>query len=188
MKLIIWSFLFFIGFTAISYSQSNSKKIANYICLTPTMLDQQMAQKKYELDLPENWCAYLGFHDILSFSPKTVFRLDENYYQNYLTVACYDNATYKSNDVEESLKKHVFGLKGGSIYNPKISSAEHGIYGKYYIIHQNSIQQGEKVVRLKVLFNYLGQDYILSYQVLSSNFDKSLDDINAIIDSFKIKE
>ena len=169
-------------------AQKKTSNIKNYICMNAIQTQSQMDLKGFELKIPENWCTYIGFHDILSYSPKSLLNLSKNHYKNSLYVAAYDNDSYKSKDIEEALSKHYVLLNTDLEFAPVYNADVHKSYGKYYILKSISIQKGEKFINLDVLFNYKNQDYILYYSVLEKDFETYVNDVIQIIESFKILE
>ncbi len=63
-------------------AQKRTSNIKNYICMNAIQTQSQMDLKGFELKIPENWCTYIGFHDILSYSPKSLLNLSKNHYKN----------------------------------------------------------------------------------------------------------
>lgn len=182
---------FLLGISLIlisSFCLSQESKIQNYICLNASQSKLLMDAEKYELKIPDNWCSYNGFHNILMYSPKSLLNLKDNFYKNNLYVAAYDNSTYKSENIEEAIKKHYVLLNDNSQFAPVLEESIHEIYGKYYIIKRKSIQHGEKIMNLDLLFNYKNQDYIIYYSVLEKDFNANLNDVIQIMESFKILE
>ena len=163
-------------------------KIPNYICLNTSQTESLMNSKGFELKIPNTWCSYKGFHNILSYSPKSLLNLKDNHFKNNLYVAHYDNDTHKSKDIEEALRKHYPLMNSDTFLSPTYSSDIHKTYGKYYILKYKSVQDGDKLLRLDVLFNYKNRDYILCYSVLERDYEKYINDVIQIIESFKILE
>lgn len=183
--------LFFINvllILAFKNGFSQETKIQNYICLSAQQAKNQMYSEGFELRIPDSWCAYIGFHDILMISPKSTLNLKDNYVNNNLYVASYDNKTYRSKDIEEALKKHYVLLNDNSKFAPVYDESVHEVYGKYYIIKRSSIQNGEKIMNLDLLFNHNNQDYIIYYSVLEKDFNANLNEVIQIMESFKIVE
>jgi hypothetical protein len=181
--------MFFLCVTFILVSSScfsQETKIQNYICLNESQSKTLMHEKGYQLKTPDTWCFYKGFHNILMLSPKALLSLKGNYYKNNLYVSSYDNDTFRSNDIEEALKKHFVLLNGDSQFTPVFDTNSHEIYGKYYIVKRKSIQNGEKLMNLEILYNYKNRDYIIRYSVLERDFNANLNDVIPIMESFKI--
>ena len=184
-KVFIFTAFFILGFTE-GFGQE--KKIQNYICLSAQQTKNLMFSEGYELKLPDSWCGYKGFHDILIFSPKSIASLKEAHNLNGLYVSLPDNKTFKSKSIEEALKTHFVLLNDGSEFAPIYDESVHEYYGKYYIIKHKSIQEGQKLMNLDLLFNYQNQDYIIHYSVLEKNFNANLNEVIQIMESFKINE
>jgi hypothetical protein len=163
-------------------------KIPSYICLNTSQTESLMNSKGFELKIPDTWCSYKGFHNILTYSPKSLFNLKDNHYKNCLYVAHYDNDTYKSKDIEEALGKHYPLLNSTLEFAPAYNSEVHRTYGKFYILKHKSFWEGETLTNLDVLFNYRNKDYILNYTVLEKDYEKYINDVIQIIESFKILE
>ena len=179
IALLVWSF---------SNGFSQETKIQNYICLNNQQAKNQMYSEGYELRIPDSWCGYKGFHDILTFSPKSLASLKEGYYINGLYVSSPNNETFRSKNIEEALKTHYVLLNDGSEFAPVFDESVHEIYGKYYIVKRKSIQEGQKLMNLDLLFNYKNQDYIIHYSVLEKDFNTNLNEVIQIMESFKIVE
>lgn len=177
-------FLCFLMFGIFS-SKSQNTFTKNYICLDSISALSQV--KEYELVVSNNWCTYIGFHDILSYSPNYLKNLSDNYYKNWLYVSSYDIESYKSADIEEALYEHVISYNFGNEYDRVYTSDYHEQYGKYYIVKYKSIMEGDKLLNLDIIFNYKNKDYIISYQVLEYQFDLYINEVIEILSSFKIK-
>lgn len=162
-----------------------NKKIKRYTCLTSASAENFMIN--YRLEVPNNWCLYKGFHDSFSVSPKSLKGLKENHYKNYICVYSYINDTYISENIEESLSKHVVQGYVGN-YSPVYTPDTHKDYGKYYIIKYRSKWNGDDIMNIRFLFNYKGQDHIISYSVLEKDYDTYIDSALQIMSTFKIVE
>jgi len=183
------TFLFYVSVIIASSSCfSQESKTQNYICLNNQQIKNLMFSDGYEIIIPKNWCGYLELHDILVYSPKSLLNLESNNFKNNLYVASHNNKTYKSKNIEEALKTHYVLLNDDSEYAPVIDSNIHELYGKYYILKYKSMQNGERIMNLDLLFNHNNQDYIIYYSVLEQNFNSNLNDVVQIMESFKIIE
>ncbi|WP_191858635.1 hypothetical protein [Hanstruepera ponticola] len=179
----------FVLFTYYGFSQEvNYKKIKNYICLSDNQTKSVLNSKGFELKIPKTWCGYKGFHDILMFSPKSLLNFSKNHYKNNLYVAMYDNPSYNSKNIEEAFRNHYPLLNVKTEFTPVYDESVHEIYGKYYIVKRKSIQEGQNLMNLDLLFNYKNRDYIIHYSVLEKDFNANLNEVIQIMESFKIVE
>ncbi|WP_338732553.1 hypothetical protein [Mangrovimonas cancribranchiae] len=186
MCLFLMISLMYISCNSTKEVGSKPKQFQNYICLDSEIA--KIKQLKYEINIPDTWCAYVGFHDIISYSPRPLFDLEANYYKNTVYVSAYDNDTFKSDNIEEALNKHIVDANVSSFFQPVYTSNIHDIYGKYYIVKRNGILQGVALIQLDVLFNYNNQDYIIHYSVLENNYETYINDVIKMIESFRIKQ
>lgn len=181
--------ILFVLFTCYGFSQEvNYKKIKNYVCLSDNQTKSILNSKGFELEIPDTWCAYKGFHDILMVSPKSLQNLRKNHEKNNFYIAAYTNASYKNKNIEEALKKHYPLLNTNTLYAPEYSSGVHNVYGKYYILKYKSVLNGETLLNLDILYNYKNQDYILYYTALERDFNANLNEVVKMMESFKIVE
>lgn len=162
------------------------RKLPKYSCLDSLTASNQM--KFYELRIPNTWCTYIGSHDMLSHSPKSLINSKDALHKNYLIVSSPDTESYKSEDIEITLSKNVVNFNVSSKFNPTYTSATHDIYGKYYIIKNTIKEQGAKILNLEVLFNHKNRDYIIDYYADEDSFEKNINEVMDIISSFTIKE
>lgn len=186
LKFIFIAIIFGCSSTKNISQISSNIKIPKYCCLDFQTIQDQM--KDYELKIPSNWCSYIGFHDVLSHSPKSLLNLKDESRENYLTVTAYVNESYKSKDIETALSAHIIELNGPSEFNPVYTSDIHEIYGKYYTVKRKTIQGGNRFINLQTIFNFKNRDYIIDYYVLEEDYETYITDVRRIIASFIIKE
>lgn len=169
-----------------SNKKSSSNKIPKYVCLDSTIVHSQL--KKYYLEIPTTWCSYLDIHGLLSYSPNSISNLKDDSFSNQLIIIAFDNKTFKSKNIEESLKNHDIENISNSAYITKYTSDVHAIYGKYYIIKNRIVYKDISRINLKLLYNYNRQDYIINYSVLEKDYDSYMDEVLQIINSFQIRD
>lgn len=173
--------------TIFCFSQINNEHllIKNFICLDS--LDSQKLMKDYKLTLPEDWCTYKGFHDIPSHSPKHLDNLSETFRRNQISVYYPQIESFQSKNIEEALEEHVISYNYGTDYDRTFTPDMHKVYGKYYVVTYKSIQNGDNLIILELIFNHKNQDYILSYSVLEKDYEIYINEALDIMSTFKIK-
>ncbi|SFN43356.1 hypothetical protein SAMN04487989_101399 [Bizionia echini] len=165
---------------------STRDKPKQFVCLDRSELKTLI--KNYELTIPEKWCSFYGTHNELVHSPINIKPSMENYGPCYVYVLALDIENYKSKNVDDALQIHIKGWKERGNNKLEYESEFHPIYGKYYLMKYANTFGDQIQYKLKALFNYNNQSYVINYSATDKDFDNYLPQVIQMITTFKIIE
>lgn len=184
--------LFLLIILSTSFTPTKSKALdVNKVSIQKKCIDSSLVKnymKSYEIQVPKGWCSYI-YHDYLLIS--TPYKTDFETFKSdnvQLYILSSDGEDYKSKNIEEALESQISILEGLSLFKPVYFSEYHKEYGKYYLIKNLGIESGKKYIKLDILFNHKGRNYIIHYKALESEFETYLPYAINTISTFKIKD
>ncbi len=144
-------------------------------------------QEGYSIDIPKHWYAYFEYHHLLAYSPRTMKdEVSKEIINTYLVLF---KDKVKSNNLDVALNEYLSKMeKPYKNFKHKVIEANHKKYGKYYLVKYGIKRDTVEFTALSTVLVHEKVNFGFYYLAKNEYFEKHLNDVIEMINSFTIKE